>query len=463
MAKRKTPLHVQILIGLAAGLVTGLLVNSFSGPLQSVIGTEGTLASLASFVVATNDFVGDLFLRGLQFIAVPIVLFSLVAGVGSLNDLSKLSRIGGKTVAIYTCTTAIAISAGLLFANLTQPGTWLPQDLRDSLATEGAGAASDKIAGAVAPDFASTLLNIVPKNPFAALASGNMLQVVFLAVFLGVCLSMIQEEKAKSILHLSEALTDVVVKMVQVLMKMAPFAVFCLIAGVMAQLGLHALGALLVYALTVLAGLGFMTFIVYPTILRLVAGMGFKRFFNAIAPAQLLAFSSSSSGATLPVTMECVEKRVGVREEVSRFVLPLGATINMDGTALYQGVAALFIAQLYGIPLDFSDQLTIVATATLASIGTAGVPGVGIIMLVVVLQSVDIPTHAMQGGIAIIFGVDRFLDMCRTVTNITGDAMVATVIASTEDALDDEATVKARLDEEEDEGLDETPGHQKLG
>jgi Na+/H+-dicarboxylate symporter len=330
-------------------------------------------------------------------------------------------------------------------------------ELRDQLASAGAAAAGDKLASATAPDVWSTFLNIVPTNPFAALAEGNMLQVVFFALAVGVSLTLVAEEKANVVMQAASAMTDVIIKLVHVIMLVAPYAVFALLAKVVAQLGLDVLSALAVYSLVVVAGLATMIFVVYPTVLRLLTPIGFGRFFRAIAPAQLLAFSSASSSATLPVTMECAEERLGISEEVASFALPLGATINMDGTALYQGVAALFIAQLYGIDLDLGAQLTIVLTATLASIGTAGVPGVGLIMLVIVLQAVGMSQEVMAGGVAIIFGVDRVLDMCRTATNVTGDCMVASYVAASEGALLSEEEVEARLRRMAQVGLDEHP------
>lgn len=457
MARGKLALHWQILIGLATGMVVGVALNLGAEPLDAFLGEAGVLRSVADFLVDLNRFVGDLFLRGLRFIAVPIVLFSLIAGASSLNDLQKLSRIGSRTVGIYITTTAVAITVGLTLANLARPGTWVSEELRDELATAGAEQAGAKIAGAIAPSLWDTLLNIIPTNPFASLAEGEMLQVVFIALAVGISLTLVPKDKAAPVITVSEALTEVVLKLVNVLMLAAPYAVFALIVGVMANLGLEVLGALVVYSLTVLVGLGVMVFGVYPTILRTFAGVRPGRFFDAIAPAQLLAFSSSSSSATLPVTMECVEERLGASEDVTAFVVPLGATINMDGTALYQGVAALFIAQIYGIDLSFAQQLTIVLTATLGSVGAAGVPGVGLIMLVVVLQSVDMPEEVMRGGIAIIFGVDRILDMARTVCNVTGDAMVATLVAASEDELASEEEVAARLAAKEATGLDEHP------
>jgi Na+/H+-dicarboxylate symporter len=429
---------------MVAGLLAGLVVNGLAAPLQALGEASPLAQGFMAFLAQANAFLGDLFLRALRFIAVPIVLFSLVVGASSLNDLRKLSRMGSRTVLIYISTTAIAITVGLLLANLARPGRWLPAALRDRLAMQAPEGVAEKIQSATAPNGWATLLDLVPTNPFRALAEGNMLQVVVTALAVGVALTLVSPERARPVIHAAEGLTDAVIKLVELVMKLAPVAVFCLIARVVAGLGLEVLGALLVYSLTVVAGLLTMTLGVYAVLLRTLAGVGPRRFFGAMAPAMLLAFSSSSSAATLPVTLECAKKRLGVSEEVSSFVIPLGATINMDGTALYQGVAALFIAQLYGLELGFSAQLTIVLTATLASIGTAAVPGVGLIMLVVVLQSVGMTPDVMAGGIAIIFGVDRLLDMCRTVTNVTGDAMVAAVIASREGALSSDAEVRAR-------------------
>jgi len=434
-APRTLPLHTRILIGMVLGLVVGVAINALQDPIDQLRTTSTLFDALTGFVASANAFAGDLFLRALRFIAVPIVLFSLVVGASTLDDVSRLGRIGGRTVLLYISTTAVAITLGLVLANLVQPGTFVPEALRDQLAAAGAAAAGAKVDTAVAPDTWQVLLDIVPANPFTAIAQGQMLQVVTTALLLGLALTRVPTELAKPVVSLFEALNEAVLMMVHGIMALAPYAVFALIAKVVAGLGLDVLGALIVYSLTVIVGLGTMVGVVYPTLLRTLGGVGPRRFFGAIAPAQLLAFSSSSSAATLPVTMECVEEGLGVEDEVASFVLPLGATINMDGTALYQGVAAVFIAQLYGLDLSFADQLTIVLTATLASIGTAGVPGVGIVMLVIVLQSVGIPDEAMRGGIAIIFGVDRLLDMCRTTCNVTGDAAVATIVAAREDAL----------------------------
>ncbi len=464
----KIALHWQILIGLILGVVVGLIINAAwdagtwsslgvddpgawvaGGPAEGANEGANFVARATRFVRDANGFIGDLFLRGLRFIAVPIVVFSLIVGASSLNDLSKLSRIGGKTIGIYIVTTAVAITVGLVFANVVKPGStrFISTETRDSFVAQFGADADAKVLAAQKPDVWDTVLNIVPKNPFEAIAAGNMLQVVFASLLVGIALTMIKREKAKPVVEFFDAMTDVVIKVVEIVLIIAPYAVFALIVEQIAELGLDILGSLAVYSLTVVAGLATMMFVVYPIGFKLLGGVGYGRFFAAMSPAQLLAFSSASSSATLPVTMECAEQRLGVKEEVSSFVLPIGATINMDGTALYQGVAAVFIAQLYAMDLTIADQLTIVLTATLASIGTAGVPGVGMIMLVIVLQSVGIPLE----GIAVILGVDRILDMCRTSCNVTGDAMVCSVVANSEGALLSESEVAARADHPLDE------------
>ena len=471
-------LHWKILIGLIAGVVVGIALNQFwtaqtweslgvhdaktfltgtSAAIKAADGEgganadAGTLAETARFVRHGTQFVGDLFMRLLKFIAVPIVLFSLVAGVASLNDSAKLGRIGGKTIAIYLTTTALAITIGLALANVVGPGRGFKEDIKTTLVERGAADAGAKIENAEKrPTPWQVALDLVPANPFEAMAKAEMLQVVCTSLLIGVGLTMLPREKAGPVIALCDTMTDVIIKIVHLILQLAPFAVFALIVPVLADLGIDVLLNLLLYCITVVVGLIIMIFVVYPTILRVFTPVRYARFFKAIAPAQLLAFSSSSSGATLPVTMECCEERLGAHDEVVSFVIPLGATVNMDGTALYQGVAAVFIAQMYGLGLDLSQQLMIVLTATLASIGTAAVPGVGIVMLVIVLQSVNIPLE----GIAVILGVDRILDMCRTTCNITGDCMVCAVVASTEGALDDEDTVRRRL-EAARAGLDE--------
>lgn len=484
MAKQRLALHWKILIGLALGVVAGLLINQFwasqtwaslgvTDPKAFLGAKPGYLASVAEggpnemaepvaqaarqTRLAIN-FAGTLFLNGLRFIAVPIVLFSLIVGVASLNDTSRLGRIGGKTIGLYLCTTAVAITIGLLLANLIGPGRSFDQAQRDSMVAEEQASAAAKITSANTERGKTTwdvMLDIVPTNPFNAMAEGNTLQVVIAALLVGVAITMLPREKAQPLIVFFDAMTEVVIKIVEMILVIAPYAVFALMVNVVADLGTDVLLSLLQYCLVVVLGLAIQMYVVYPAILRAFTPVGFRRFFRAISPAQLLAFSSSSSGATLPVTMECCEVRLGVKDEIGSFVLPVGATLNMDGTALYQGVAAAFIAQMFGHDLSIGQQLTIVLTATLASIGTAAVPGVGIVMLVIVLESVNLPLE----GIAVILGVDRVLDMCRTSVNVTGDCMVAAVVAHSEGALLTEAEVEANLAAIERRGMDEMPRH----
>ncbi|MEM7622712.1 MAG: dicarboxylate/amino acid:cation symporter, partial [Planctomycetota bacterium] len=476
-SNRGLALHWQIFIGLVAGVVVGVAINALwtdstwssmgvddpsaflsdKYPEREAAQAEGmpnadanAVANAARFVRNATRFTGDIFMRGLRFIAVPIVLFSLIVGASSLNDSAKLGRIGGKTIGIYLITTAVAISVGLLLANIVAPGNFVSDEIRDQLAVEQVESAGQRIGDASErPTAWQTLVNIIPANPFTALADTVMLQVVFAALIIGVALTRIPEEKAQAVTRFCDAMTDVIIQVVHWVLLLAPLAVFALIVVIVADLGAGVLASLLVYAATVIGGLLIMTFLVYPLVLRTFTPIKYGRFFSAIAPAQLLAFSSSSSGATLPVTMSCCEERLGVSEEVTSFVVPLGATINMDGTALYQGVAALFIAQLFGFPLTFGDQLTIVLTATLASVGTAAVPGAGLIMLIIVLETLKMPDEIVAGGIAVILGVDRILDMARTACNVTGDCMVTSVVAAGENAINDPA---AALPERSAEG-----------
>ncbi|MCA8977399.1 MAG: dicarboxylate/amino acid:cation symporter [Planctomycetes bacterium] len=427
--RRGLALHWWILLAMVAGVGAGLMFVAFGGEAGS------------DFVARWIKPIGTIFLNLLRMIAVPLVLFSLVAGVAGLNDTSKLSRIGGKTIGLYLGTTAVAITIGLVIVNLVQPGSNLTPDsrqtLKDSLVAKFGDVASQKVAAAQTVDIGQQIVDIVPQNPFAALAETEMLQIVFFALLLGVGLTRLRD-RAAPVVTVFQTLSDAIIEMVHLIMKIAPLGVFALLCSVVSDLGKDSaqlgelLLALLTYMITVALGLATHMFLVYALLIRFVAKVPFLRFLRAMSPAQLLAFSSSSSAATLPLTLDCVEKNVGVEEEVSSFVLPLGATINMDGTGLYQGVAAVFIATLYGIPLDLGDQLMIVLTATLASIGTAAVPGVGIVMLTIVLAQIHVPAE----GIAIILGVDRPLDMMRTVLNVTGDATVATVVAASEKSLD---------------------------
>lgn len=420
-------LHWQILIGLIAGLVFGIIA-AFTG--------------LQGFTVNYIEPVGTIFIRMLQLVAIPLVIASLIVGITNLNDLTKLSRMGGKTIGIYMVTTVFAITIGLTVVNIFEPGKVLPEETRDSLFAsyqeniEGKEQAATELLDRSPLQF---IVDIVPSNFFAAASdNANMLQIVFVALIIGIGLMRIPDKKSRVLIDFFDALNDVVIKIVEMIMKIAPYGVFALIASVIVELGgddmartVELLQALLMYALVVIAGLLLHVAIVYTILFKIFSNMRLRDFMKGIRPAQLLGFSTSSSLATLPLTMERVEKNLGVHEEVASFVLPVGATINMDGTSLYQAVAAVFIAQAVGIDLSVSQQLIIVITATLASVGTAGVPGAGIIMLVIVLQAVEVPVE----GIALILGVDRILDMCRTAVNITGDAAVSVAIAATENSL----------------------------
>ena len=424
---KNLPLHWKIIIGLVLGLGYGI-VAATSG--------WGTFTShwIAPF--------GTIFINLLKLIAVPLVLASLVTGVASLSDLKKLSRIGGKTISIYIITTAISVTIGLVIVNGLRPGDKVPEGMKIKLqqtyqedANTRAGSAQKvKDRGPLQP-----IVDMVPSNFFSSAQSNrNMLQIVFVAIFLGIGLIQVPKEKAKPVLDFFEGFNDVIIKMVDIIMLMAPYGVFALIAQTINKVAgnnmtqvLELLGALGYYMLAVIIGLLLHMFGTYTAVLKLFSKMPLKTFYQGITPAQLLAFSTSSSGATLPVTMERCEDELGVSEEVSSFVLPLGATINMDGTALYQAVAAVFIAQTLGMELDLGAQLTIILTAVLASIGTAAVPGAGIIMLVIILEAVGVPS----AGIALILGVDRILDMMRTTVNVTGDASVAVAVASTENQI----------------------------
>lgn len=413
--------HWHILLASLLGLVLGLLVYAYKTEMSGE-----TQEQVLHLFLQLTSFIGQAFLRALRFISVPIVLFSLVAGIATLSDISKLGRIAYKSIVLYLSSTALAISIGLVLASLIKPG--LQQNTAQSeLLVENTASVQAKLQTMSHGNFLDTLLQIIPTNPFASLAEGNMLQIVFFAVCVGIGLTHLNKEKSNSTIQLFQHMTDVMIHITQWIMKVAPLAVFCLLFQVTSTIGLAAMRTLLWYAITVLLGLAIMLVVIYPIGVRW-SNRSLVDFYKAVAPAQLLAFSSSSSSATMPITLHCTEHSLGIDKDISRFVIPLGATVNMDGTALYQGVAAIFICQLYGIDLDTTHQLQIILTATLASIGTAGVPGVGLIMLVIVLQSVGLSTEQMTGGLAIIFGVDRILDMARTVVNITGDCTVASVV-----------------------------------
>lgn len=420
-------LHWQIIIGLVLGLIYGVIAAS------------------AGWQQFTSDWIapfGTIFLNLLQLIAVPLVLASLIVGVASLGDLEQLSRIGGKTIGIYVLTTTIALVIGLALVNTLQPGNAVPKDVRAQLEQTYQGDIEQSMKMAEKAEGRGPLqplVDMVPSNFFnSASDNGNMLQVVFVAILLGIGLLLIPDEDAEPLLSFFDSLFELVVKVVELIMLTAPVGVFGLLADAITSIATGSpmgiaslLQALGLYCVTVVIGLAIMVFVVYPIFMSLFTSIPILDYFRAISPAQLVAFSTSSSGATLPVTMEVSEKNLGVSEEVSSFALPLGATINMDGTALYQAVSAVFIAQVLGIGLAFTQQLNIILIAVLASIGTAAVPSAGIVMLVAILESIGVPS----AGLALILGVDRPLDMLRTTNNVTGDTMVASVVASTEQQL----------------------------
>ena len=372
--------------------------------------------------------IGTLFIRLLSFIAIPLVVASLVIGAASLGDVRKLGRIGGKTFLIYIITTAVAISIGLGVANIIEPGKKIDPQTKERLLGTYHDDKSGDVAESINIDVVDFLVNIVPKNPIEALTKGSMLQIVFFSVMFGLTLTFIEKDKSKPVIDFFEGVSATMIKMVDIIMLLAPYGVFALIAATIASFGFDILSTLVWYTFAVIFGLLIQTTFVYAGLVKFMGGMRVMDFFKGVRNAQAIAFSTSSSAATLPITIDCVEKNLGVKKEISGFVLPLGATINMDGTALYQGVAAVFIAQVYGFDLGVTEQLTIVLTAVLASIGTAPVPGVGLIMLIMILNAINVPGE----GIALILGVDRILDMLRTVTNVTGDSAVTVAINGSE-------------------------------
>jgi len=425
---KKLALHWQIIIGLFLGLLYGLL------------------AANSGWQEFTADWIapwGEIFINMLKMIAVPLVLISLVNGISGLKDIAQLSSMGGKTIGIYLVTTVIAVTIGLLVVNVIQPGKSFSEEVRNEMVIQNEAKVKSTEEKAQAQKDSGPLqflVDMVPANIFYASGDNrNMLQVIFFALLFGIALIIAPDaSKTQAVKDFFDGVNEVILKMVDIIMYFAPIGVFALLGNIMVELAgedpaaaVEILKGLAIYSLSVLIGLALMVFVIYPLILKFLAGFSYRQFFKGLAPAQLLAFSTSSSAATLPLTMERCEEKLGVSNKVASFVLPLGATINMDGTSCYQAIAAVFIAQVYGMDLDLSAQLTIVLTATLASIGSAAVPGAGIIMLAIVLGSVGVPLE----GISLIFAVDRPLDMCRTVVNVTGDATVATTVAFTENEL----------------------------
>jgi Na+/H+-dicarboxylate symporter len=421
---KKLALHWQILIGMVLGVMFGFGAVQFDG------GQE--------FVTNWVKPFGTIFINSLKLIAVPLIVASLIMGIAGLKDISKLSKMGGRTIGIYVISTILAVSTGLLLVNIIKPGSYVSEQTRNDLTSNYAGDAAQKQADAASQQNQGplqALVDLVPENVIGAAGdNANMLQVIFFIIFFGVGLILIPPNKSKPVIDFFDGVNEVVLKMIDIIMLAAPFGVFALLASLVVESpSLDIFKALGMYSLCVLSGLGFLVLVVYPLAVRYFTGVSYGDFFRGISPAQLLAFSTSSSAATLPVTMERVTEHLGVDDDVASFVLPVGATINMDGTSLYQGVAAVFIAQALGLGLDFGQQITIVITATLASIGSAAVPGAGMVMLVIVLQSIGVPPE----GLALIFAVDRPLDMCRTIANVTGDATVAMLVAKSVNKISD--------------------------
>ena len=421
---KRLALHWQIIIGMILGVFFGILAYHFS---------------LNNF---TNNWIkpfGVIFVNLLKLIAVPLVFASLIKGVASLSDISRLSKIGSRSIILYLFSTILSVSIGLGLVNLVGPGNSFSNDKKNELREKYSSKADLKINDALLVESSGPLqflVDVVPTNIFeSASKNKNMLQIIFFAILFGISIIMLPKEKTVYVRGFFDGINDIILYIVDLIMRMAPYGVFALLASLVVDFGasVDLFIALAYYSLTVICGLLLMIFVFYPILLRTFTNIKYLDFFKAISPAQMLAFSTSSSAATLPVTMDRCENNLGISKEVSSFVLPLGATINMDGTSLYQAVAAVFIAQAFGYDLDLSSQLTIVLTATLASIGAAAVPGAGMVMLVIVLSSVGIDPE----GIALIFAVDRILDMLRTVVNVTGDATVATIVASSDGQLKD--------------------------
>ncbi len=417
-------LHFKIILGLLIGLVFGII----------------------SVFLGLNDFVSDwvmpfgtIFVKMLKLVAVPLILVSLISGISNLRDTSKLSRIGGKTFGIYIVTTISAIIIALFLANTLQPGEYFPDEKTAELKEKYASDANMKITSAENVKDSGPLqmmIDVVPDNFFYSASNNrNMLQIIFFAILFGVGLVLSSPKKSAPVKKAFDGFNEIIIKIVEIIMEYAPIGVFALLAGLIVDLAgddpnnlINTLKPLVFYAITVLIGLAFMIFIFYPIIIYSFTGISFLNFLKAIFPAQMLAFSTSSSAATLPLTMKRVEKNLNVSEEVTSFVCPLGATINMDGTSIHQAISAVFIAQAFGQDLTLTDQIVIVITATLSSIGAAAVPGAGLIMLVIVLGAIGIDPQ----GLALIIAIDRPLDMCRTMVNVTGDATVASLVAASE-------------------------------
>ncbi len=416
----KIPLYLQIFIALFLGLILGI---------------SAVLLGFNGFVLDWIKPWGEIFMRLLKMIAVPLIAVSLLKGISNLEDISRLSSMGLKTISMYLISTVLAISIGLVLVNIIHPGKYISEDIRQDLLGIYSEEVGSKQSVAVEQKNKRPLdfvVEIVPENILASSSENrNMLQLIFFTVLFGLGIIVLPKNRTEYLRRTIEDLNEVILKVIDFIMKLSPIGVLALLAGIIVDVAgddiertYQLFSALALYALTVIIGLGILIVLVYPLVIKLLTKRNVIDYIKAILPAQLLGFSTSSSAATLPVTMECAEDNLKIKPEVSGFVLPIGATINMDGTSLYQAVAAVFIAEAFGYDLSLMQQLTIVLTATFASIGSAAVPGVGIVMLVIVLESIGIPSI----GVALIFAPDRPLDMLRTTTNLTGDLTIATII-----------------------------------
>ncbi|UUO24762.1 dicarboxylate/amino acid:cation symporter [Colwellia sp. M166] len=420
--KKQASLTTRIVTGMVAGILVGAILQwLMPDGSDAVIPLYLFDLSLRGFLVdGVFEVGGQVFISSLQMLVVPLVFVSLICGTCSLKDTTKLGRIGGKAIGLYLLTTAIAISFAMSLALLISPG-------------EGV----DMVAGTTftsreAPSLAQVLIQMFPSNPFAAFAKGNMLQVIIFALLFGIAIAL-SGKAGERIASLFEDLSEVIMRLVTILMNIAPYGVFCLLAGLFTDVSLSTFGNLLKYFFVVVFALLLHAFVTYPVLLKLLTGLNPIIFLKKMRDTAIFAFSTSSSNATLPITMETTTKKMGVKNSIASFTVPLGATINMDGTAIMQGVATVFIAQVFSQDLTLADYLMVILTATLASIGTAGVPGVGLIMLAMVLEQVGLPVE----GIALIIGVDRLLDMTRTAVNVTGDSMVTVIVGKSEQQFDE--------------------------
>lgn len=416
-------LYAKILIGMIAGVVVGGIAN-----LADITWLHHTLHAVEPF--------GEAFIRTITMVVIPLVVASLLVGTASLGDIRKLGRIGLRTFLYFMISTVLAILLGLVLANVVKPGSRIDSATRDSLAAQFAGEAASKVdITSSTPSITDTLLNMIPRNPVASAANFDLLPLILFTVLFGAALSVLPKQQSAPVIAFFDGVNEASMVIIGWVMRLAPYAVFVLIASVISRFGMDLLRSLLIYSAVVAGGLVIHTYGTLGLIVRFLAGMDPRLFFKRIFPVQLMAFSTSSSNATLPVTLETAEKKLGASNSIASFVLPLGATINMDGTALYQAVAVMFIGQIYGLDFGVSDQLKILLTATLASVGTAGVPSAGIITIIIVLQSMGMGTQ-VAAGISLILGVDRILDMMRTATNVTGDLVCCVYVGKSENEME---------------------------